>query len=408
MEKFNRNFIGFIEREQYLNDTMREFKVHQFITVVGLISWVIMFFAIGVNDLGLFFLVFNSITFSLLYLYDGLFNSSRIKSLVGPYFESWEMLVVIAIAPLSLILSLFVVHVLHLVIPGWEARSQELTEYYKTNAPPKAQDTETTLKNKITNEFLSDIDLFMKTHLQFTTHYKRFLLERISKNGEIDSSRLFLLMLIPNVKTMPLDVLREITLSLNNLEVTLSSSEISRLMYAKVLVDTYFKKLSPTEIKSIFTRPYSARDYLNLLLDTYDFELLTKQDPTFEPAITMQELVLNAPSTKENQRKRLKHPYLLNLYELNSRYEVKVLLSHSEFQNAGNTFSNCVASYYNTERSVFTLMQGSNPIACVEVMGDKIVQCSGYKNNETTPEVTAYVKDLFKRAKDIPVRKLSA
>lgn len=260
---------------------------------------------------------------------------------------------------------------------------------FMTHLPPK------TMRELILEHSGSDLDLFLKKNFNFTNHFKRFFLERIYRDDEIDTNKLLLLMLLPRKKELSHDVLREIMLTITFIDLykELSETEINTLMnIGDDKLNFFFNKLSQDQIRLIFTRPFDLDEYIELLLD------LNELSAELDPANNMSDLIKNAPSTLKKTEARLVHKFLKDLKS--DEFEINILLTPKSFERASKLFSNCVAIYFNRFHSdIFIVTKDRTPIACVEISNNKIVQIAGKQNQPLAPQINDHIYDIFEKAK---------
>lgn len=249
---------------------------------------------------------------------------------------------------------------------------------------------------KVSTEFKVNPDLYLNTYFNSTPHFKRFFLERIKDaEGDVSKEKLAFFMMIPRLKSLPLDAVREIVLAANNLEYQVLPSSLFKEVQ-KLDLNYYFEKLSNEQIKMIFTRSFDAEEYMSLLLD------LTRSKLKLEPANQMRDLIDYAPVQEEKRQERIKHKYLLNLEKIHRPgLRIKLLATKKDFDQASVDFSNCVRTYHSKPQSdVFTVYQNDKePLACVEIMHNKILQLKGVRNETPSLVIRTLVEDLLNHAR---------
>ena len=288
--------------------------------------------------------------------------------------------------PLTFTYYILLTKILNQLIPGKAERTAHVLEYRKTLSRSLRREEIEMEPHKVKCYYNSDD--FINEHFQTSGQFKRFFFERVMDNGKIIGDKLLFLLLIPRRKEMPIDHLKQIIIGCNNVKFEISFDE--RLKLNQIVttnhVNRLFAKLSDDQIKMIFTRPFDAEDYINLIIETTE---------PLEPSRTMSELIDSAIVNPENANRRLRHSYLSKIKE-NKTYNFQVLLSKRDFNRASRDFSNCVKNYHDFSCDVFTVTDfNGNPVACVKIQNHKITEIAGYKNNDVNPVDKSKIKEIF-------------
>lgn len=291
-------------------------------------------------------------------------------------------------------------NVLHKTLPGRDERNSEIRAFVRSVVE---QEKEKEVKNeRIVKSFKENTDLFLETYFQNTQSFKRFFLERVYEDGAVNEGKLLFLMLVPRIKTMPIDSLREVVMAANFEAEEFYGDEVNdmkELVDKKEQIEALFKDFSIAEIKSIFTRTYHPNDYLNLLQDTFFANL---ENEPFIPANKMKDLIDYAPVTKKMNEIKLSHPYLKKLPDLLPEYRVKILYSKDDYIVTGRSFSNCVSAYYRKSSNIFTLSDATgSPVACVEISDHKVKEMSGFRNASLSRDVKSKITTALKKARSM-------
>lgn len=294
--------------------------------------------------------------------------------------------------------SLFVAS-FHKYAPGRSERDREIDEFRAVLIRAEAAAQPEAKILPLVQQLKENPDLFLETYFQKSQSFKRMFLERVSDEGEVFSGNVLFLLLLPRVKTIGLDHLREMVIAANfREELDYCIDDMIDLFPQKHKIDDLFEHFTDQEIKSVFTRRYDPEDYIDLLKDSFSLNL---QDNRLIPAPTLDRVIDDASVTKEFRDAKLTHKFLLKIEPNLPKYKVKVLLLKSEFMEGGKAFSNCVRSYYNSpDQDCFTLSSFDNtPLACVRVKDGEIVEMSGYRNAPLSSQITEEIDLAFKKAK---------
>ena len=247
-----------------------------------------------------------------------------------------------------------------------------------------------------------DIDLFLKTYVQFTSPFKKFFVERMFSEKQLNESKLRMLLSIPRIKTMPIDFLREIILSLNHVKFdnpfSLINSPQAKVWFHTFvesgILDDYFKDFTDEQIRLVFTREYSASGYMNLIYTLQGKGVVTP----LKVSNNMPELIFQ----NDPEKKELRHNYLELLPSIkHDHFKFRLVRSRSEYAWTGQHFSNCVRGMFepNSLSDIFTVStHNGDPVACVEYRLSRIVQIAGYGNTQVSRSVVDFVNKSLRDA----------
>lgn len=262
-----------------------------------------------------------------------------------------------------------------------EKRLEQINAFVESNRKEnKAVALEPSFIDFLIVEVKENPQEFVRKYFNSSQSFVRSYLENLYANHELDLMFLKNTMLIPRKKEINPEDFKKILIAVKAIEIDIENSRFN-----KIYENVDWVEFPLESVVKLYTKGFNRTDYksaMNLLAEPFVFEKIKNVNSFREICDKIEERTL---------------PEWVNKLKSN-HFEIEVLRTKNQYDQASIDFSNCVKTYYKSPSVIFLMKSIQNPVACVCLsMNGKLLEASGKSNQKLSHSIDLEIREVLSR-----------